>query len=176
MNETIKRSRTLLKICKVAVISVLTLVMVGCAPSLSYVGDTNEDAEKYILSTKVEDGWVTIKTELGVFQYSDAYADLFSVKAQESKAKDLPDFMFSVKIGFAYYELFTICYGGEEGIPCGTFAPDNGKDLVVVYVQFADVPSKLSGDDLALYVEAQEAFNEIVASMEADSRFSGLAS
>lgn len=124
-----------------------------------------------ILSTEEKGDSILVETSFSDFRYPGAFADTISVKAQGRDTSAI--LAFFAKIGSEEVPLFTVHYGGQEGIPCGTLTLSEDVKTVAVSVTFADLPADLSSDDQITFWAAQELFNDVITSMEEDPRFSG---
>ena len=131
----------------------------------------NADFSRFdILSTKEEGNAIVVETTFGCFQYPTAFSDLITVKA---KSEDLSaNIEFFVQINSKEVPLFTVHYGGTEGNPCGLLTLSEDTKPIVVSVIFATPPADLSSENEATFGAAQEIFNDVIASMEEDPRFS----
>ena len=180
MNNTIKNTKRLLLVCIVLVaVSVVTLLFLWLYQRRNQpfdplpIGDPLAQSNIFsILSTEEQDGVVVVTTNFGAFRYPAENAEAMSVEA--GLDGDIPTLRFTIAVDAGETPLFSICYGGTQGIPCGTYRASADAEEIPVFVIFADVPDQLDSEDRVAFEVAQELFNDIVLSMEDDPRFSGL--
>ena len=180
MNNTINKMKRLLLVCIVLVaVSVVSILLFVLYQHLHQpfdslpIGDPLEPSAVFsILSAEEKGEDLVVTTNLGAFRYPAEYADTIHVEA--GLDGDVPTLRFTITVDAGETTLFTICYGGKQGIPCGTYRASADVEEIPVYVIFADVPNQLESEDRVAFEGAQELFNDIVLSMEEDPRFIGL--
>lgn len=180
MNNTIVKTKRLLVVCIVLVAaSVLSLLFFWLYQRRNQpfdpipIGDPLEQSDSFkILSMEEQNGIMTVTTSYGAFCYPTETSG--EMKIQAGLDGELPTLRFTIMLDVGEIPLFTIQYGGEKGLPCGTYRYSADDEEMAVMVIFADAPEQLDSEDRVAFEMAQELFNEIIHSMEEDPRFVGL--
>ena len=152
----------------------MLLLLSGCGKDASQK-ETDETGGKdafVLLSTKEEQGVKTFTTIYGSFSYPTEFAK--DVVVEASTKGGIPTITFSLDQSELEATLFTIRYGGREGIPFGTYQASADVEPITVYVSFSEAPENFSAEDRRTFEMAQEIFNDVIASMEENSEFSGI--
>ena len=92
--------------------------------------------------------------------YSGELSDVIVVTEQEGTS----DLEFAVKLSNSQARIFTLHFNADEG-ELVTFVTDKAGNRVPVAFDMATVPEKLSEADANTFYMAQDAVNEIVASL-----------
>jgi hypothetical protein len=159
----------------VLVMLMISVTIMGCGSSDSQIESTkspDKDTKFAILSEKEEQGVKTYSTVYGEFSYPTEFAEGIDVKA--STKQGIPTLVFVINLNDRDASLFTIRYGGKEGIPFGTYQSSGEGEMITLYVSFAEMPPDLTADERDRFEAAQEVFNDVIASMEKNSEFEGL--
>lgn len=90
--------------------------------------------------------------------YSGEFQDVILVEEKEDAL------IFTVKLSQTKAEIFTLLYNTDEGELVTVLEDAKGNRIPVAF-QMAPIPENLSEEDEQLFCSAQEAVNEIVASL-----------
>lgn len=145
----------------------ISVTMIGCKKGDSQketVGSPESETEFVILSQKEENGVKTFSTVYGEFSYPTEFAEDVEVKA--SVKDGIPTLAFVINLNNREAPLFTIRYGGKEGIPFGTYQSSKEEKMITLYVSFAEKPSDLTTNERDRFEAAQEIFNDVITSIE----------
>ena len=158
MNISRKRMRAMF-----ALILVVTLAALMAACSDQNTGVTEpayEEIEEVVESIPETLPPVQIKMPDYELTYSGAFQELIQVKELENEQA----LAFSVKLSKTEEELFVLRYNTDEG-DLVTIVEDAKGNRIPVAFLMREVPGNLSKEDIDLFCSAQEAVNEIVASL-----------
>lgn len=128
--------------------------------------------ELIIHSIEEQENTVDVSTSYGVFKYPFAFSDIIRTEAIE--LKDGTALEFTAMIAGESYNLYTICFGSEEGIPVGKIKIGEKKQSYNVGVIFYDLDEKLDEQYHSTFYAALETFNDVVDSMEENENFTSL--
>ena len=139
---------------------VLAIFMVACSgqeqetePTYQDYGDMEEAMPETLPP-------VQIKMPDYEFTYSGEFQDVIQVTAAENEG----GLMFSVKLSQKEEVIFTLIYNTDDG-ELVTVLEDTSGNRIPVAFRMNPIPENLSDADLDLFCSAQEAVNEIVASL-----------
>lgn len=122
------------------------------------VGEITRDAERMVVDTSYMD-----------LAFPYAFSDLITVQAvNQEKVTGL---IFRAKIAGEDRDIYTIWFNGAEGQDIGTYDPKDGDVPVVVRVVFAEPVADWKNDDRVTFFATQETFNDVLAAMKGDERF-----
>lgn len=125
---------------------------VNTEPTYSDFGDMEE------LPTETTLPPVQIEMPEYELTYSGEFHDVILVEKQET------GLVFTVKLSKTEAHIFTLLYNTDEGELVTVLEDAKGNRIPVAF-QMAPVPESLSEEDEQLFCSAQEAVNEIVASL-----------
>lgn len=172
MNKKTKHIVLMLLICIVLV--VLSVVITAYVTTQSSTTENvsekvvQEDIKLQILSTDEDDESIIVETTYGKFSYPRAFMDVISVETAVDSEDECLKFISEIDGNPTV--LFTIFYDSNKGVHCGQQVLPNDKE-VNVSVVFEDAPEQISDDWKTTFYAAQEIFNDVIASMEEDGRF-----
>lgn len=110
---------------------------------------------------EVEDQ-VIVKTSYCEVRYPFAFSDVILVTAENQP--ESARLLFCASVNDAEYPMFSIIFGGTEGIPVGTLTLDDGTVLSVTAQVFA-ADESLEPDTLHTFYAAQETLNDVISSL-----------
>ena len=123
-----------------------------------------------ILTSKEKGDKIEVDTTLCKISYSSAFSDAISVKAEGTKDSAKLNFFANLSSGETL--IYSIIFGGEDATPFGTLQIDDSQVPINVQVAFFEAPNALDKDDKATFNATQETFNDVVASLKENDRFS----
>lgn len=133
-------------------------------PSVTQTQPQTQPADELTMEEPEEqDGQMVLRTSFGVLRYPFAFSDL--LQPELAQDTDRQGIAFSARISGELYPVFTIWFGGHEGLMLGELVlPESGK-TVGVYAEMSETPEELTGGALASFYAAQECFNDVSASL-----------
>lgn len=148
------------KMLLVLLLVFLMVFTVGCSekepvntePTFSDFGDMEEIPPETTLPP------VQIEMPDYELTYSGEFQDVILVEEQEGAL------VFTVKLSQTEAKIFTLLYNTDEGELVTVLEDAKGNRIPVAF-QMTQVPENLSEEDEQLFCSAQEAVNEIVASL-----------
>ena len=111
---------------------------------------------------------VSVTTTYGTFEYPAAFSDFMSVKSES--AKNTSKLQFFANVNDEEILIYTMLFGGTEGLPLGTIQKTDWAEPVVVTVLFPEEPIGLNESDLLTYYATQETFNNVMFSFVVDGK------
>ena len=112
---------------------------------------------------------MVVRTSFVHVKYPFAFADLIQVNA--ANEDDVASLEFFVSNQDVQHPIFTIRFGGDEGILLGTVQISNEEAPRTVYAELASADADALGDYLETFYAAQESFNDVVASLMENEGF-----
>ena len=157
MNVLSKRTQIMLLALLLVFLTVFTA---GCSekapantePTYSDFGDMEEIPPETTLPP------VQIEMPDYELTYSGEFQDVILVEKQEN------ELVFTVKLSKTEAHIFTLRYNTDEGELVTVLEDADGNRIPVAF-QMAQIPENLNKEDELLFCSAQEAVNEIVASL-----------
>lgn len=123
-----------------------------------------------IISSNEIGSKIEVDTTLGKISYSSAFTDAIVVKAEGDNESARINFYANLSIGET--PIYSIIFGREEATAFGKINIDGSDTPILVQVAFYEAPTNMIKDDKATFNATQETFNDVVASLKNDARFS----
>lgn len=111
---------------------------------------------------------VEITTSYCVVKYPIAFQDQIRVDAENQE--DRAELKFSVLLNNAEYPLYSLIFGGNEGIPVGTLTRKDGT-VVSVAILFCQADESLDMESLQSFYAVQETLNDVLQSLAENKQF-----
>jgi len=125
-----------------------------------------------VVNSAEESAWVNVETTYGTFRYPAAFSDIVKVEGVTGEASAELKVLLVTDEGDL--PVYTLYYNNEENstaIPCGKLKLDSETEEMLISVVFENAPEDLSADWQSTFYAVQETFNDVIFSMEEDSRF-----
>ena len=110
-----------------------------------------------------------VRTSFVQVKYPFAFADLIQVRSVNGD--NVASLEFFVASQDEEYPIFTLHFGGNEGILLGTVQISNEETPRAVYAELAPADTDALGDYLETFYAAQESFNDVVVSLAENTNF-----
>lgn len=120
-------------------------------------------------SIKEQGDTVVVSTSYCQLKYPFAFADLIEVEAVNEQ--DRAELIFSVKLDLSAYKLFSVTFGGSEGILLGTMDIPGADAPVEVYAALYQLDDALGDNFASTFNAAQESFNDVALSLTENEGF-----
>ena len=150
----------------------MTLMITSCKKGNDDIKDPAEAVvmpELKIEATSESGSWIVVETTYGELRYPYAFSELISVNATSSK--DSAQLQFVSEINGADVVVYTIYYNEEIGSKLGEFDLGGEIGKVSVSVVFETASDSIPEEWLTTFYATQETFNDVLASISEDIRF-----
>ena len=168
-----RRTRRFIAVLLVILTVALGLVFAGCERE-KYPPVERETEKKPLPALEIEvtsesGNLVVLKTSYGYVRYPKAFSDFITVEAVNYDGSS--ELQFFADLGGKKVPIYTIHYNIDAGIPCGRFRVAAVTDEVGVSVTFHEIPENISENWVSTFNATQETFNDVLASLADDPRF-----
>lgn len=121
-----------------------------------------------LLERKEHDDVVELVTSYCTLSFPYAFSDLVVEEVVDEDGRIAIDFYAA--LGGSKYPIYTISFSGEGEIPLGSIEVDG--ETFEMTAKFFEDAADLQGDDVISFHAAQETFNDVWHSLEANGNFS----
>lgn len=129
--------------------------------------DQTAPVKELVIQDLTEQGNVmVVTTNYCTVSYSIAFSDIIGVKTETSK--DCAKLNFCATIDGNEAALYTLLFGGEEGMPIGSVRVDDRVYTVTVLFHDGD---GIQEEGMITFYAAQETFNDVIASLKKSDTF-----
>jgi len=130
---------------------------------------TSQMKELLVESVTEQEDTILVDTTYATVRYPYMFSDIMNVEAETYQ--DCAELVFTAEIDGKVFELYTLTFNGEEGMPVGTLRIDG--ETYVVTAQFHEVRGV--SDDTAVTVHAaQDTLNDVVNSLSENEGFTAV--
>lgn len=134
------------------------------------VTETQSAAVQLSVEAVEEQGdMVTVKTTFCQIKYPLAFADLVQVNAVDHGEMATLDFY--AMIAGQEHPLFTLYFGGSEGILLGELEVSDEAEARMVYAELFQADTSALDNNVSTFYAAQECFNDVVSSLAENPLF-----
>lgn len=155
---------------KTAETAVPETVPVTVEQTLPAAVETQPVASGLVVEAIEEQGdTMLVRTSFVQVKYPFAFADLIQVRPVNGDNVDSLEFFVASQD--EEHPIFTLHFGGNEGILLGTLQISNEETPRTLYAELASADTEALGDYLETFYAAQESFNDVVASLAENTNF-----
>lgn len=126
--------------------------------------------ELIVHSVEQQNDMMIVDTSYCVLKYPFAFSDL--IRIQPQMEEDRAALEFAILIDEKTYAVFTLYFGGSDGVLMGTLAVDGSDEPVNVYAVIHEAEESLPEGSRSSFLAAQEVINDVAASLAENTNFS----